>query len=224
LKRTLSDCDAGALPLARLDLRDVLAAVLAEIAQFVELGVVAGADGAAVGDVERRLVGDGFQDQRPRASGSSSSRSCIARRPRRAGLGVSKPRFSAGIFSSERPSASRSRGPAAQRDFGQQPLDIQNAGQLLAQFGAQDGLLQQFAHGVQARFDFRAVERRPQQALPQQTPAHAGRASDRARQQRAACCCAPASGEERLDQLQIAHRDGVEHHAFGAVVKAGRSR
>ena len=38
-------------------------AVPAEVAQLVELGVVAGADRAAVGDIERRLVGDGFEDQ-----------------------------------------------------------------------------------------------------------------------------------------------------------------
>ena len=35
----LQRLDAGALPLARFDLRDVLPAVLAEVAQFVELGV-----------------------------------------------------------------------------------------------------------------------------------------------------------------------------------------
>ena len=59
----LQRCDAGALALARFDLRDVLLAVLAEVAQLVELGVVAGADGAAIGEVERRLVGDGVEDE-----------------------------------------------------------------------------------------------------------------------------------------------------------------
>ena len=53
--------DAGALALAGFDLGDVLLAVLAEVAEFVELGVIAGADGAAIGEVERRLVGDGVR-------------------------------------------------------------------------------------------------------------------------------------------------------------------
>ena len=55
----LERLDAGAGALAGFDLGDELAAVLAEVAQFVELGVVAGADGAAVGEVDGRLVGDG---------------------------------------------------------------------------------------------------------------------------------------------------------------------
>src|ERR1035441_9409459 len=55
--------DAGALALAGLDLRDVPLAVLAEVAQFVELGMETGADGAAVHQVERRFVGDGFEDE-----------------------------------------------------------------------------------------------------------------------------------------------------------------
>src|SRR5579883_2824701 len=59
----LERLDAGALALARLNLRDHLAAVAREIAQFVELGAVAGADGAAVGEIERRLIGDGIQDE-----------------------------------------------------------------------------------------------------------------------------------------------------------------
>ena len=48
--------------LARFDLRDVLAAVLAEVAQLVELRVEARADRAAVREIDRRLVGDRFQD------------------------------------------------------------------------------------------------------------------------------------------------------------------
>src|ERR1019366_6399875 len=54
--------DAGALALAGLDLGDVLLAVLAEVAELVELGMISGADGAAIGEVEGWLIGDGFED------------------------------------------------------------------------------------------------------------------------------------------------------------------
>ena len=54
--------NAGARALARFDLRDVLPAVAAEVAQLIELGVKAGANGAAVGEIQRRLIGDGGQN------------------------------------------------------------------------------------------------------------------------------------------------------------------
>ena len=152
----------------------ILAAVAAEVAQFVELGVEAGADRAAVGQVERRLVGDGLQDAVAHFGDLIQTvvQVAQARRTLRFERALSAP----GIFSSERPSASKSRGPAVpMRDLGQQALEIENAAQLLAQFGAQDGLLQQLAYRVQAAFDLRAVERRTQQALAQQASAHAGR-------------------------------------------------
>ena len=35
-----------------------------EVAELIELGVEAGADGAAIDEVERRLVGDAIEDER----------------------------------------------------------------------------------------------------------------------------------------------------------------
>ncbi len=55
--------NAGALSLARLNLRDVLAPVQAQIAQFVEFGMVPGANGSSIGDGERRLVGDRLENR-----------------------------------------------------------------------------------------------------------------------------------------------------------------
>ena len=170
----LERLDAGALALAGFDLGDVLAAVPAEVAQLVELGVEAGADGAAIGEVERRLIGDGFEDE--------AWRRRAARRGGRgwsagAGglLGSAKQRLRAGIFSSERPRARRSRGPAepsvtlaSRRSRSRMPASC------FAQFGAQDGLLQQFAYGVEALLDFGAVHGGAQEALAQEAAAHAG--------------------------------------------------
>ena len=69
---------------------------------------------------------------------------------------MSKQRFSAGnLFerAAEREQIARTGG--AERDFGEQAFQIENAAELLAQFGAQDGLLQQFADGVEALLRFR---------------------------------------------------------------------
>ena len=91
--------------------------------------------------------------------------------------------------------------------------------ELLAQFGAQDGLLPQFADGVEALFDFGAIHRRAQQALAQQAAAHAGEGLIEHAEHGGLRLRAPGiGGEDRLDQFQIAHGDGVEHHGIGAVV------
>src|SRR5580698_2212445 len=63
VEANLERLNARALALARLNLRDVLLAVLAEVAQLVQAGVEAGANRAAVGEVDRRLVGYCFQNQ-----------------------------------------------------------------------------------------------------------------------------------------------------------------
>ena len=81
----------------------------------------------------------------------------------------------------------------------------------------------QIADGIETRFDFGAIERGPQQALAQQAAAHAGRGL--IEHGRSGCAAAAASREDRVDQFEIAHGDGVEHHGFGAVeIASGGSR
>src|SRR4051794_40591335 len=58
----LERADTGAFAFAVLDLRDELFAVAAEIAEFIQRGVDAGANDAAVVKGERRLVDDGLLD------------------------------------------------------------------------------------------------------------------------------------------------------------------
>ena len=62
------------------------------------------------------------------------------------------------------------------------------------------------------------VERGTQQALAQQAAAHAGRGLIEDVQEGGVGALA---GEERLEQFEIAHGDGIEHHGFGAVVVGG---
>ena len=54
--------NSGAGPLALLDLCDILPAIAADIAQLVEFGVIARANCAAIGEIERRLIGDGGEN------------------------------------------------------------------------------------------------------------------------------------------------------------------
>ena len=60
----LQRLNAGTLAFAHFNGGDVALAVLADVAQFVKLGIHAGANGSAVGDGYWRLVGDAFQNTR----------------------------------------------------------------------------------------------------------------------------------------------------------------
>ena len=126
--------DARALPLARFDLRDVLAAVPAEVAQLVELGVEAGADGAALGDGERRLVGNGLQNQ---VGHIGQLVQALVNGPQaRRLLGIERA-FERGNLverAAQRQQIAGARG--TQRYLGQQALQIQNAFELLAKLRA----------------------------------------------------------------------------------------
>ena len=55
-------CRARALP--RFDLRDVLPAVAADVAQFVEFRMKAVADRSTVRQIDGRLIGDRVEDAR----------------------------------------------------------------------------------------------------------------------------------------------------------------
>ena len=114
------------------------------------------------------------------------------------------------------------RAGGAEGDLGEQAFEIEDAGELLAQFGAQDGLLAEFADGVEALFDFGAVHGGAQQALAEQTAAHAGEGLiEHAEDGELGLRAAGVGGEEGLEQFQIADGDGVEHHGVGAVVVGG---
>ena len=61
-----------------------------------------------------------------------------------------------------------------------------------------------------------------QQALAQQAAAHAGQGLiEHAEQGGLRLRTAGIGGEDRLDQFEVAHGDGVEHHGIGAIVVGG---
>ena len=147
--------NAGTLPLARFNLRDVLPPVQAEVAQFVQFGVKARADGAPIGQVERRFIGDRFQNQVGHVGQFIQP---LVKRSQPPGLLRIEAALERGdLFERAAERQQVARAGRAQRDLGQQALQVQDAAQLLAEFRAQDGLLQQLAQRVQPLLDFGAI-------------------------------------------------------------------
>ena len=160
----LERLNAGTLPFARFNLCDVLPPVQAEVAQLVQFGVKARADGAPIGQVERRLIRDRLQNQTGHVGQVIQP---LVKRSQPLGLLCIEAALEGGdLFERAAKRQQVARAGRAQRDPGEQALQIQNAAELLAEFRAQDGLLQQFAQRVQPLLDFTAIHRWTQQALP----------------------------------------------------------
>jgi hypothetical protein len=178
----LQRLDAGTLPFARFDLRDVLAAVQAEIAQFVEFGVETGADGAPVSDGQGRLVGNRFQDG---VGDVGQFIETLVQGPQARGLlGIEATLQRGNLLDRAAQCQQIARAGRPECHLGQQALQIENAAQFLTYFGPQDGLLEQIFHRIEPLFDLRAIERRTEQALPQKAAAHAGEGLIERRQHR----------------------------------------
>ncbi len=207
--------DAGALPFARFDLRDVLAAVLAEVAQFVEFGVVARADGGAVADVDGRSVGQARRGwaRRLRAPDRAARRFRARRAERgfaasRAAFG--KPRRLIERFA-EREKIART--GAADHDFGEQPFDIEHRARVVCAVRRAGWFRARGRSRRRGALRFRRGRARGAAGAGAADVRPCRSRSDRGRRSRVA----PPSEKDRLDEFEIAHRDGVEHHGFGAV-------
>ncbi len=108
-----------------------------------------------------------------------------------------------------------------ERDPAEQALQVQDAIQRPAQFFARDGCFYLSLDGIETGVDFRDVDRRAQQPGAQQAFAHGrNRGVDRAEQRDARIGAGSRTEEERLDQLQVAHGDGIEHQAGLTLVES----
>ena len=167
--------DAGAFALALFHRGDDLLAVLAEVAQFVEFGVVTAADHARVGGERRRLVGDGafeplahvgkFVDLPWRSRSSSLP-------PMRGGV---RKFFSTGSCASDLRSATSSRGvarPSVMRLVRRSRSWMPRSSLRISP--RTTVCCDEMRHGVEARLDGVAVDQRAQHPGAQQTRAHAG--------------------------------------------------
>ncbi|MDT4826313.1 hypothetical protein FQZ97_596220 [compost metagenome] len=197
--------DAGALALADLELEQKVVAVLADLAQLVELGVVAGGDHAAVAHQRRRIGLDrahqqvGAARRRREAFGDLRQQRGGARQQRRQLLGLRQRKLQRHEFA---------RAHLAQRDARRDAFHVARVLQLLAQRaprcggGAEPGGLQR-TDGVEPALRFAAVAARREQPALEQAAAHARHAGVEQREHRGRVFAA-----QRLHQLQVAARGG----------------
>ena len=201
---------ARARPLPRLQLGHVLPAVPADVAQFVQLRVTARANGPAVGQVHGRSVRDRGQNPLPHL------RDLVEDRGQTEHCRL-LPQLRDLI---ERPSEPQHvpRIGRSDRHLGQQPLEVQNLRQHLAQLAPRDGLASQFLDRLQPSLNLLDPHGRPQQAGAQQPPAHPGQRLIDNPEQAGFLLPAQFRRKNRLEQLQVAHRHRVQDHGLGPVV------
>src|ERR1700687_3583212 len=159
IEANLQRADARAFALALFHSGDNLFAVLAEVAKFIQLGMVTAANHSGIGSQGRRLVGDGACE--PIADVGEfvdflmklTKQFAAARGLRRKKIlqhGKLYERLA------QRHELTRSRKP--QRDPAGEPLEIKNAFEFLADFAAHDGLLDEVSDGIEAGVDGLAVD------------------------------------------------------------------
>ena len=209
----LERTDAGAPALARLHLGDVLLAVAAQAAELVELGVVARADGARVGERGGRVVADGPRNQlaQVRQLIGSAVEAPQARRGERRDEAAEVRQQLERV--PERHQVAR-RG-CFERALAQQPLEVIAAAENLPQLLPGHGLPRQFLDRVQARGDLLERHRGPQQPRLEQAPAGGGDRLVERGQQRGRAVVA----EERLEQLQVVDGNGVEDQGLVLLIE-----
>ncbi len=205
--------DPGALALPLLDGGDGLAGVGSQRAQFVQLSIDAGRDGAPVGQVHRgigqerplQLFPQVLEQIEPRRAGQPAR-----------GREALQARMEVGEPGERRAEGGRIPGPCAvERNAGEHALHVLDRAQGFAQVLAVDQAVGRDADRLQPRFDLRPVDQRPHQRRPQQPFAHRGHAAVEIGEERR---LAGAAGEERFNQLQVAHRHCIQLQVFCALV------
>src|SRR5690606_25972454 len=221
--------DAGALALARLERRDELLAAVPRVPQLVQLGAVARADRAAVGERRGRIVGKGALDrgadvvERVQVPGERGEQRPAGQRLRVAALArqrVPEPR-QAGQRCAERPQLAWRDAP--RRGLAGEALEVADLAELGAQRAAERRVLDQRGDGLLAPPDLVRDDERREQPAPEQPRAHRGDGLVEDVEQGArARAAARQVGPQRLDQLEVAPRHRVQrHHAAGPLDARG---
>ena len=177
--------------------------------------MVARADGAAIGEIRRRFFRNRVQD-----AIANFGNFIQLRRQSHAGASASKAAacsFSFGTSASDRPSASNSRGPAVPSvSFASSRSRSRTFASSLRVSDRAMVASERCLHRVQPRLDLFELQARPQQSRAQHSAAHAGAGLIQHMNQRR---LAAFAREQRLQQLQIPHRDRVQNHRLRAIVE-----
>ena len=159
--------DGGALALALFHGGDDLLGVQAEVAEFVEFGVIAGADDARLGGDSGRFVGDRFIEK---IADVGEFVDLAVELVKQAGS-----RFGGGFcghavdgkFANDRKLGERfakgdefARHGLAEGDAAGDALEVLDVAKFLADFAANDGLFQEMLDGIEASFDGVLIEER----------------------------------------------------------------
>ena len=201
--------DASLLAQLGLHLRKHALAAVHDVAQFVDFGVVSGADGAAVLEVGGRVVdqgaGDVVKDVGQRVDGVGQL--CQQRGVGRRGLRLDGGQLQAGIAQR----LDLARGGGTVQDAGGQALDVKDVGERVLELGAADiGVVQRF-DSAEPGVDGRRVDERLFDPGAQHALAHRGLGLVQHPEQRAALF-PPA---HRLGQLKVGARDRRQAHVLG---------
>src|SRR5260221_8726133 len=98
----------------------------------------------------------------------------------------------------------------AEGDAASEAFEVLNAAQFLANFAADDGLLDQMGHGVEACLDGRAIDERAKNPGAQEAGAHAGDGDIERGDQSGWDIFAGVIGKNRIEQFEIADGDGIK--------------
>src|SRR5664280_2854327 len=211
----LQRTDAGALAFALLDLCDVLFAVTAQVAKFVESRLASRPDDPAVLQRKRRLIFERCHEPVTQISQFVTLRmkcqQTLSREVRQRDAHGGQ--LSQRCCQSEQVSRIR----RFQSYAAQQSLQIENAIEGATEFFPGNHVLHQAFDRIKPAVNLAGINRRPQHPGPQQAFAHRGYGAVQTAEQRGVVS---GAGEQRLDQLKIAHRDRVQHQAVLALVEA----
>src|SRR5271157_303018 len=104
-----------------------------------------------------------------------------------------------------------------QRDAAEQTLQVEYAFHRPAQLFPRDQVTDHAFDGIEALIDFGKIDRRSQHPRPQQALAHRRHRAIETAEQSCAFTC---TGEQRLDQFQVAHGNGVQYEAVLPLIEA----
>src|SRR5579862_8951152 len=198
----------GTLPLTLFHRRDNLASLLGDVAQLIELGVIAAADHSGIIDHRRRLFRNSARNQIAHvrhlvhliAQRRKPGRPSPHRRDLRA--------HARNPFEGSTQRQQISRRHHAQRHAARQPLEIENPLKLPSYFLARHRLPLQLRHRFEPRFYLFDRYFRPQNPASQQTRTHPRRRLVNRRQQR----CPRVIATRSLYKLQVPRGHLIKDH------------
>ena len=196
-------------------------AVLAEIAELVEFGVIAGADDAGFGGDGGRLVGEGFFEAFADIGElvdflEEDADEVAATGLRRGEEFLQDGELREGFAEGEEFAGSGE----AKSDAAGEALEVLDAAQLFADFAADDGLLEEMFDGFEAGGDGVWINERAEHPGTQEARTHAGDGGIESGDERGGAGRLGFLGEDGGEEFEVADGDGIEDEGVVLLVVA----